>query len=122
MKENELKILNLIREYVEDVQFFTELMNKQSENIKGYQVYKSIGYFDKEETLYYSFHGIGIYLRSPEKKVDFDFYSKGRTDAFQPWSILKYIKSNSKFNRDLGNFDEIDEIYVILKASFLWVF
>jgi ADP-ribosylglycohydrolase len=115
MTNNEQKILDLIREYVQDVQYFTKLMNKQNENGKGFHVYKPTGYFDKEETLYYSFHGVGIYLSSPDKKVDFDFYTNRRTDTFHPWFILNYIQSNPKFKDNFGHFNDKDEIHNILK-------
>lgn len=116
MENNEEKLLVLIQSYVNDVQYFTELLNIRTEIHKGFQVTERIGHFDEQKEIYYSFHGPGgVFLKDKFREVDFDVFDEGRTDGFRTWFLINYIDSNSHLKDIYESLADFEIMEVLLE-------
>ena len=64
------------------------------------------GILDEQQSISYSFHGIGCCVEFGTVVVDFDFGPNGRSDGFDAWRLQLFAESMPQY-RQFANLDYI---------------
>ena len=68
------------------------------------------GFLDDEQTISYSFHGVGCCITYPGKEVvDFDYGPAFRYDGFDPGRIYMYIQNKAVQYPEFDTLEKIEE-------------
>lgn len=105
------QILNLIKDYQNDVKLFMKLFNEKyarKDIIRAWHDGDIPQNGKVTDTIEYELHGIGCCVFFPDREIDFDFGPNLRTDGFDLWRLKQYIKQNT----NPGKYPTNDELEV----------
>lgn len=99
------RLLKMIKEYQAEVfkaaAVFEKYRGGHPSNGPGTQDVR--GYLDPEQTIYYYFHGLGLCIIFPDRRIDWEFDLKGRLDKFDLWRLWIFA---TKGTRSFSEFEE----------------
>jgi hypothetical protein len=68
------------------------------------------GYLDPEQTIYYYFHGLGLCVIFPDRRIDWEFDLEGKSDKFDLWRLWIFATEGT------NQFPEFEEEETLEKA------
>ncbi len=107
---NNKKILDLIKDYQNDVELFMKLFNEKyarKDVIRAWHDGDIPQAGEVANTIEYELHGIGCCVFFPDREIDFDFGPELRTDGFDLWRLKQYVKRNEN-SKKYPISDELD--------------
>lgn len=69
------------------------------------------GFLDPEQTIEYYFHGIGLCVTFPNRRIDWDFGLNGRIDGFDAWRLWIFATEGTDNFPEFKQKENLDKVF-----------